>query len=87
MTDRAIGAQAGCLPSHGRGRQKYFEKNFDKDKEFRPEELKEVVKELTTNRQRITQTMDEIGVPMTGADARRKRYSSYIEDDDEYYNR
>ena len=36
----------------------YFEATYDKNKMFTPEELKQIVRELTTGRERITPTID-----------------------------
>ena len=62
----------------------YFEKHFDKDKVFTGDELKQAVGEIVKGKKRITQTMDEIGLPQANINAKRKYYSSYIEDEDEY---
>lgn len=65
----------------------YFESNFNKDKKFTADELKQIVRDLTTGKERITQTMDEIGIPLTSTEAKRKYYKSFIEDDNEYDER
>ena len=38
--------------------REYFNRTFDQDKMFTPDELKQIVRELTTGRERITGTMD-----------------------------
>lgn len=38
--------------------REYFYKTFDQDKMFEPEELKQIVRELTTGKKRITSTID-----------------------------
>ncbi len=37
----------------------YFNKEFDPEKEFTPEELKQIVRELVKGRERITTTIDQ----------------------------
>ena len=39
---------------------KYFEENFDKEKVFSPEEIKSIVKELVSNRKRISENFNVI---------------------------
>ncbi len=63
----------------------YFEKHFDKKKMFNADELKQTVKELVTGKTRISQTMDEIGLPQTNLNAKRNYYSSYVIDEDDDY--
>ena len=40
----------------------YFHNNYDENKMFEQEELKQIVKELTTGKTRITQTIDKNNV-------------------------
>lgn len=61
----------------------YFKKNFKEDKIFTPDELKQIVGEVVKGKKRITQTMDEIGIPYMGSDTKKKYYSAYTIDDDE----
>ena len=37
---------------------KYFYDTFDQDKMFTPDELKQIVRDLTTGKERITKTID-----------------------------
>ena len=60
-------------------------KNFDKNKIFTGTELKQIVGEIVKGRERISQTMDEIGIPYTSPDVKRKYYRAF--DDDKYNDR
>ena len=52
-----VSAVSGTYISRKDVRQ-YFYDTFDQDKMFTPEELKQIVRELTTGRERITPTID-----------------------------
>ncbi len=61
----------------------YFEKKFDKNKAFTGDELKQIVGEVVKGKKRISQTMDQIGLPQANVDAKRRYYSSYMIRDEE----
>ena len=52
-----VSAVSGTYISRNDVKQ-YFYDTFDKDKMFTPEELKQIVRDLTTGKERITSTID-----------------------------